>query len=156
MEEGGYLSWDAVYAPGKVRAIGYRNGKKVLSEQIETTGTASAATIQADRTDIVADGQDLAVCSVSLVDSKGRFVPDACNSLRLKIEGPAHILGVGNGDPAWQADERPDSPEDRTFEMSAFNGLAQILVQSTGTPGTATLTVEGDGIAPASITLNLK
>ena len=156
MEEGGYLSWDAVYAPGKVRAIGYRNGKKVLSEQIETTGTASAATIQVDRTDIVADGQDLAVCSVSLVDSKGRFVPDACNSLRLKIEGPAHILGVGNGDPAWQADERPDSPEDRTFEMSAFNGLAQILVQSTGTPGTATLTVEGDGIAPASITLNLK
>lgn len=156
MEADGYLSWDAVYQPGKVKATGYKNGRRVLVEQIETTGAASAAALQADRTEIKADGCDLAVCSVSLYDSKRRFVPDACDRIRIKIDGPAHILGVGNGDPAWKADERPDSPEERTFEMETFNGLAQILVQSTGTPGTAVLTVEGEGIEPASITLNLK
>jgi hypothetical protein len=60
------------------------------------------------------------------------------------------ILGVGNGDSAWQAPERPADPEGRTFAVSSFNGLAQVLLQ--GPSGT--LTVSGAGLRPASLTVS--
>ena len=108
---------------------------------------------KADRDHILADGDDLAVCTVRLLDSKGRFVFDACPELRLSVDGPVRILGVGNGDPAWQAPERPSDPDSRTFTLSAFNGLAQVLLQSVGTPGPATLTVESVGLPSATLHL---
>jgi len=146
MEEGGYLSWDAVYAPGKVKATGYRKGRKVLEEVLETTGAPARAILEADRTDLLCDGKDVAVVTLSLQDAKGRSVPDACEALTLTVEGPVRILGVGNGDSAWQAAERPSDPASRTFQVRTFNGLAQVLIQAAETPGGATLTAEGSGL----------
>lgn len=151
MERGGYLSWEAVYSPGKVVATGYRKGRKVLTETLETTEKASAVTLEADRTEIRSDGRDLAVVNIGLQDRKGRFVPDACEWLTLEVDGPVRILGVGNGDPAWQERERPDQPDARSFRVKTFNGLAQVLLQSTGAPGTALLTVSGAGLDSGSV-----
>ena len=156
MERGGYLSWEAVYRPGKVVATGYRKGRKVLTETIETTEKASAVALEADRTQIRADGRDLAVVDIGLQDRKGRFVPDACEWLTLEVDGPVRILGVGNGDPAWQERERPDRPDARSFRVKTFNGLAQVLLQSTGAPGTAILTVSGAGIGSKDKEIILK
>ena len=156
MERDGYLSWDAVYRPGKVVATGFRKGRKILVQTVETTEKASAVALEADRTAIRADGRDLAVVTVCLKDRKGRFVPDACEWVTLEVNGPARILGVGNGDPAWQEKERPDEPDARSFRVKTFNGLAQVLVQSDGAPGAATLTVSGTGLAPSTLTLNLQ
>lgn len=156
MERDGYLSWDAVYRPGKVVATGYRKGRKVLVETVETTEKASSIALEADRTEIQADGRDLAVVTVSLKDRKGRFVPDACEWVTLEVNGSARILGVGNGDPAWQEKERPDERDARTFRVKTFNGLAQVLVQSDGAPGAATLTVSGTGLASAALTMGFQ
>ena len=112
--------------------------------------------LEADRTALQADGRDLAVVTVCLKDRKDRFVPDACEWVTLEVNGPARILGVGNGDPAWQEKERPDEPDARTFRVKTFNGLAQVLLQSDGTPGTASLTVSGTGFAPSTLTMNLR
>ena len=155
MERGGYLSWEAVYRPGKVVATGYRKGRKVLRETIETTEKASAVVLEADRTAIRSDGSDVAVVTVRLEDRKGRFVPDASEWVELKVAGPVRILGVGNGDPAWQEKERPENPEDRTFRVKTFNGLAQVLLQSTGETGAATLTAEAGGMAASGRSLQL-
>jgi len=54
------------------------------------------------------------------------------------------ILGVGNGDSAWQAPERPTDPDARTFSVTTFNGLAQVLLQVNGTD--ARLIVSGEGL----------
>ena len=156
MERNGYLSWDTVYQPGKVRAVGYKNGKKVLEKTLETTGSASRIVLEADRSAIDADNRDVSVCSVRLVDRKGRFVPDACERLTLTVSGPVRILGVGNGDPAWQDAERPRTPEARTFQVHSFNGLAQVLLQSTHESGEATLTVQADGMPASTLALQIR
>ena len=155
MERGGYLSWDAVYRPGKVVATGYRKDRKVMAETVETTEAASRTALEAERASLHADGRDVAVVTVRLEDRRGRFVPDACAWVDLTVDGPVRILGVGNGDPAWQEKERPDDPAARTFRVKTFNGLAQVLLQSSGTPGTASLTVSGDGLAPSTLALTL-
>ena len=140
MPYGGHLEWNTVYKPGKVVATGYKKGKRVKTEILETTGPAAQLAVEAETIGSVT------VCTVRILDRKGRFVPDACIPLQLNVEGPARILGVGNGDSAFQAQERPTDPSARSFTVDSFNGLAQVLLQSTGT-----LTVSAKGLTPASI-----
>ena len=140
MPVGGHLEWEAVYKPGKVVARGYKNKKRVLTETVYTTGPAAKISIEAETIG------DVTICNVSLQDAKGRFVPDACLPLELSVDGDVRILGVGNGDSAFRAQERPTDPSARHFQVDSFNGLAQVLLQGSGT-----LTVSAEGLTPASI-----
>ena len=153
MPKNGHLSWQAVYQPGTVKATGYKNGKRLLTRSLETTGAPARLLLSADRTAIQADGRDVSVVRVELQDKKKRFVPTACNELTLTVSGPVRILGVGNGDPAYRDTEHPADANARTYRMKAFNGLAQILLQSTGEAGEATLTVESEGLPAATYSL---
>ena len=146
MPKNGHLEWKVVYQPGYVKVVGYKDGKKAVVTKVETTGEATAVVLSVDRTSMAADNQDVAVCRVELQDKKGRFVPTACRDLKITVNGPVRILGVGNGDPAYRATERPVDSEARTYGVKTFNGLAQILLQATRESGTATLTVEGEGL----------
>ena len=155
MPENGHLSWKAVYQPGKVKAVGYRNGRRCMTQEIETTGEGQQIRVTADRLEIRADKKDVAVVCVEILDKKGRVVPTACEPLNLEVAGPVRILGVGNGNPAFQEKERPEETDARTFSVDTFNGLAQILLQSTGNTGEATLTVRSDNLKEGQVTLLL-
>ena len=154
MPKNGHLEWETTYQPGKLKAVGYKNGKRVITKVVETTGNATQMALVADRQAIKADGQDVAVCNIQLLDKKKRFVPTANQRLTISISGPATILGVGNGDPAFQAIERPTDAKATSFEVDSFNGLAQVLIQSTKEAGNITLTISGEGIASATIHIN--
>ena len=156
MPRNGYLSWKAVFQPGAVKAVGYKNGKKILARTVETTGVPARISLTADRSVIQADNRDVAVCNVELQDKKKRFVPTACNYFTITVSGPVRILGVGNGDPAYQATERPADADARTYQVKAFNGLAQVLLQSTGEAGEATLTVVSENMPETSCVLKLQ
>ena len=156
MPRNGHLSWKAVYQPGAVKAVGYKNGKKILARTVETTGVPARISLTADRSVIQADNRDVAVCNIELQDKKKRFVPTACNDLTIIVSGPVRILGVGNGDPAYQATERPADTDARTYQVKAFNGLAQVLLQSTGEAGEATLTVVSENLPETSCVLKLQ
>ena len=141
MPKDGHLSWTAVYKPGYMEARGFNSkGRRVKTERIETTGSAERIAIQADRTTLKADGQDVSIVTIDLRDRRGRVVPDACEEVQLEVSGPVRILGVGNGDPAWQAQEQPTERDSRTFSVRTFNGLAQVILQATREAGAATLT----------------
>ena len=60
---------------------------------------AAAIRLIPDRTRIAADGSDVAVVSVQVLDAQGRIVPTADNTVSFEIDGPGRIIGVGNGDP---------------------------------------------------------
>ena len=156
MPRNGHLSWKAVFQPGAVKAVGYKNGKKILARTVETTGAPARISLTADRSVIQADNRDVAVCNIELQDKKKRFVPTACNDLTITVSGPVRILGVGNGDPAYQATERPADADARTYQVKAFNGLAQVLLQSTGEVGEATMTVVSENLPETSCVLKLQ
>lgn len=152
MPRNGHLSWDAVYQPGKVTATGYKGGKKVMTSKVETTGAPAAVIAEADRNVIAAGNADVAVVNIKVIDGKKRFVPDACVTLDLTVEGPVRILGVGNGDPAFRASERPADSDASSFRIDTFNGMAQVLLQSSGTEAApATLTISGEGLRPVTV-----
>ena len=149
MPRNGHLKWKAVYQPGKVVAIGYKNGKRILTETVETTRPASKIVLKADRQTIKADGRDVSVITVEVQDNKGRIVPDACPMLTFRLEGEGRIIGVGNGDPAYLGEDHPKDKDCHEFGIPAFNGLAQLIIQSGQIPSALTLSCVSDGLKPA-------
>ena len=150
MPHNGHLSWEATYQPGRVEAIGYRGGKRVMTQRIETTGAASQTRIKAE------PSLNLEMLTVELLDAKKRLVPTACNDLTISVSGPAHILGVGNGDSAYKGDEHPNSMHCQQWSVPAFNGLAQIIIEREGNDAAqqpVTVTVSSEGLAATTITL---
>ena len=137
----GHVEWKVAYAPGVIEARGRRNGQVILTERRETTGPAQKIRVTADRMEIGADGQDVAMITVEALDEHGRLVPTANNKLAFRISGAGQLIGVGNGNPnCLESDKEP--------KRSLFNGLAQVIVQSTDKPGSILVEAVEDG-APA-------
>jgi len=100
MPKNSHLAWKVKYSSGSLLAKAYKGGKLVAEDKVETAGAPAGVKIVPDRSTVNADGEDLSVVAVAVVDSKGRVVPTAGNFLRFELEGPGRILGVGNGDPS--------------------------------------------------------
>ena len=156
MPRNGHLKWKAVYQPGRVEATGYKNGKRILTKTIETTKAAAKVVLKADRQQIAADGQDMAIVNIELHDQKGRFVPNASPVLTFCLEGDANIIGCGNGDPSYLGSDHPDKQPCHTFSIPAFNGRAQVLIQSGKLPSTVTLKCTADGLKYGLLTITTK
>jgi beta-galactosidase len=124
----GHVEWKAKYEPGSIEARGSKDGKVVLTEKRETTGPTVSIRLTADRTEIDANGEDLAILKVEALDKEGRVVPTAANLIGFKISGEGKLIGVGNGDPNCQE-------SDKEPKRSLFSGLAQVIVQATKRPG---------------------
>ncbi|HDQ45466.1 MAG TPA: glycoside hydrolase family 2 protein, partial [bacterium] len=101
-----HLEWKVPYQPGKLLAHGYRNQRRVVTQQVETTGAPAAVRLIPDRARLDADGMDVSVITVRIEDGKGRTVPTADNAILFALRGPGRILGVGNGDPAGHEPDR--------------------------------------------------
>jgi beta-galactosidase len=127
-----HVEWKVKYEPGVIEARGSKNGTVVLTDKRETTGPPETIKLTADRTEIDANGEDIAVIRVESLDSAGRHVPTASSLIVFKVTGEGRLLGVGNGDPNCH---EPDNEPKR----SLFSGLAQVIVQATKTPGEITV-----------------
>jgi beta-galactosidase len=156
MPKNGHLKWKAVYQPGKVVAYGYKNGKRTMTQVIETTKPAYKLVLKSDRQEIMADGRDVAVITVEVQDQKGRIVPDACPMLNLTLEGEGRILGVGNGDPMYLGADHPKEHNCKSFSIPAFNGLAQVIVQSSENPSQVTLRCQSEKLQTGSVCVTEK
>lgn len=117
MPVNGHLEWSVVYQPGALDARGYRGGKVVETTRIETTGQPASIRLTADRSAIKADGEDVSVIAVQVIDAQGRVVPTADNQVTFELDGPGRIIGVGNGDPV---SHEPDQFLE-TVQMIAVN-----------------------------------
>jgi beta-galactosidase len=151
-----HLEWPVKFAPGTLVARGYKDGKEVLTDKVETTGKPVAVKLTPNRATLAADGADVAVLTVQVTDANGRLVPTADNAITFAITGPGKIIGVGNGDPvSHEQDKFVGTKKDPSpaWSRSLFNGLAQVIVQSTKDPGEIKLTSTGTDLEPASVTV---
>ena len=119
------LVWpDVRYAPGELKAVAYDNeGSPVAETVVKTAGPAAAIELTLDRESIDGDGDDMAFATVRILDADGNLCPTADNLVQFRIEGPAEIAAVGNGNAIslepFQADCR-----------KAFNGMCMVYLRS--------------------------
>ena len=107
MEVNSHLEWKVTYTPGTLEAIGYKNGKKILTETKKTTGIAENIQLSLDKENSL--NANVSVVTVEVTDKKGLHVPTANNEISFSVKG-GKILGVGNGDPtSLESDKFIDS-----------------------------------------------
>ncbi|MGA9658817.1 MAG: beta-galactosidase GalA [Asticcacaulis sp.] len=145
VKKGFHVEWSVPYQPGKIEAFAYKNGKVILKDKRETAGPAAKVVLTTDRTDLINDHMDCTVIKAEVLDAKGRPVPKADHLITFAINGPANVIGVGNGN--------PNSHEaDKASQRKAFNGLCCAIVQVTGAGG-ITVSATADGLAGARLML---
>ena len=138
-----HLEWRVPYAPGRLEAIGYNDGRVVARAVRETAGPARSVQLTGDRRTARADGSDVVILNAAVVDARGRPVPKANNLLRFAASGGT-IIGVGNGSPVSL---EPDAASQRR----AFNGLAQAILRVGNAAGPIGASVASDGLAGSSV-----
>jgi beta-galactosidase len=144
VERNKHLEWQVAYAPGRIEAHGFKDGRRILTDRRETTGAPARLGLSSDRRTLRPG--DVAVIRAAILDAKGREVPTAGNLVRFTLTGDATLLGVGNGDP------RSLEP-DHAGQRSAFNGLCAAIVQAGDTGGPIRFTAHSDGLVPAMLPL---
>lgn len=146
MKKYGHLEWMVPYQAGTLQAKSYRDGKIVKTRTIETTGKPYAVVVTTEKPLIKANNEDIAILTVTVVDNKGRIVPDATNQLEFSVDGPGRIIGVGNGDPAT-------AESDKLPQIKAFSGYAQVLVRAKDVAGTIRFTAKSEGLNDGKINI---
>ncbi|TAM79538.1 MAG: DUF4982 domain-containing protein [Acidobacteria bacterium] len=146
VQRNAHAAWKVNYVPGTIEARGYRGGRQVMTAKRETTGDPARITLQADRARISADGEDVSVIAVSVVDPQGRVVPVAHNLIAFEVSGNGKLLGVGNGDPS-------SHEADKANQRLVFHGLCTAIMQSTKEAGGITVKVTSPGLESATVTV---
>jgi beta-galactosidase len=158
MPKNAHLQWMVQYAPGALVARGYKGGRQIAEDKVETTGAPAAVKLSPDRALIHADGEDLSIITVAAQDAQGRTVPVADNLVHFEISGPGKIIGVGNGDPSSHEPDvyisLADNPAPAPWQRHVFNGLAQVIVQAGKEPGKIQLTARAEGLAVATLEIS--
>ncbi len=141
-----HLAWDVPYAPGELRAVGVKDGQVVATTKVVTTGEPYAIRLTVDRNRIGTGRHDVAHVTVEIVDRDGLPSPTAEDEIAFEVKGAGRIVGVDNG--------RPDSHESfQANRRKAFNGLALVLLQSTGRPGDMVLSASGASLQGANVSV---
>ena len=143
------IIWENIdYEAGKLKAVARTGGKTVGEYKIETAGEPCKIVATAENPDWKADGMDLQHIAIKAVDKRGKIHPLASNKLKFKVEGPASLIGVDNGD--------INSNEMHTgCERSLYCGRALAILRAGLSAGKVKLVIEGENLPKKTVILRL-
>jgi beta-galactosidase len=134
------------YTSGLLKAVGVENDKEIDSAVLHTSGEAAKIKINADRKEILANGQDLSFVTIEITDKDGIIQANASNRMHFRIEGPGTIAGVDNAD---MKDTDPYVANTR----KAWKGRVLVVIKSNHSAGDIKLHVTSDHLEDAEITI---
>ena len=145
------LMWmDVKYEPGEIKVVAYdKNGKEAATEVVRTAGKPHHIELVADRTDLSADGNDLAYVTVKVVDKDGNLCPDDGRLVSFTVKGSGKFRAAANGD-ATNLD---------LFHLPkhhAFKGMLTAIVQAGESAGTIQLEAKAPGLKAGTVLLHAK
>ncbi len=142
------LMWmNAKYESGTIKVVAYDDKGKALAEKsVSTAGKPYALKLEADRSKIKADGEDLSYITVSVVDKNGNLCPTATNQLKFSTKGAGNFRAVCNGDATSL--EMFHLPT-----MKTFSGKLVVTLQSSENAGNIELAVSGKGLKTGKIVI---
>ena len=138
--------WHVAFEPGELKAVGTDETGRMVEYRLVTAGKAAHLKLIADRTQLAADGEDVAHVEIRLVDDKGVPVPNEDVVCSAQVSGAGRLLAVDNGN---QDDMTPLTSPSRELH----NGRALAIVQSLRQKGAITIKVSARGFPDALLQL---
>ena len=137
------------FAPGKISAVATAKGKMVAQDEIETAGEAKALklTPRTNPNGLQADGADVALVDVEVVDAQGLRCPTDEARVDFKLEGPAVWRGGYNSG-------KTNSINHPWLDTEC--GINRVAIRSTLRSGAITLTATRAGLEPARVQIESK
>lgn len=136
---------NVAYKPGSLKAVSFSADNKKLSEKTLITAgkpTALKLTQIKNPTGFKADGADLILVQVEVVDQNGNRCPTAMDLVKFDIQGPAEWRGgLAQG---------PDNYI-LSKNLPVENGVNRVLIRSTTQAGKIDLTAKADGLKSTSV-----
>lgn len=133
----GFLPWQ----PGKVGVTGYIGGTAVCSHTVVTPGPAVELQFKQELLKI--ESRPLKgyqkLLTVRAVDAEGNPYFRESSRVRFRVEGPAEILAVDNGDMMGGESRRED-------RIHLYHGAASVLIKLTGEAGRISVWADGEGM----------
>ncbi|MEO6091808.1 MAG: DUF4982 domain-containing protein, partial [Novosphingobium sp.] len=130
------------YAPGKIEAVAYKDGRVVGRRKLETVGAAARLRLTPERPSTRSGREALAFVPIEVLDGQGRVLPEDQRSVTMKVTGPAELAAFGSANPL--AVGSLQAPEAQTFRGRALailrakgSGRVRIEARSPGLPGAA-------------------
>lgn len=134
------------YTPGELKAIGLCAGQSVETFTLRTAGETTKLRLSVDRSNLRADGQDLAYVTIEALDEHGVLQPNASPWVDVKIEGVGSLAALGTGDMT--------SLESYTkAKQILYQGRALAVIRAGDQQGKIVLTVSTPGLKSAKLTL---
>lgn len=134
------------FTPGVLEAVGYNDGKEAARMQLRTAGKPAKlklAAIQHPK-GWKADGADLVLLQVEVVDAEGNRCPLANDLIHFTVEGPAEWRGgIAQGLDNYILSEK----------LPVECGVNRALLRSSVTAGKVVVRAEAEGLASASLEL---
>ena len=143
----GIMQWTGVpYEAGVIKAVGMKDGKEVAVDSIKTAGAPAKILLKPDRTTLYADGNDASCIEVDILDADNNSVFAANNTVQFTLTGPGRNIGIASGD-------FMNNEPFKATSRKAYHGKALIVIQSLLNPGMINVTVNSEGLTPATLTL---
>ena len=140
------LMWmNTKYEPGTVKVVAYdESGKAVAEKEIRTAGKPDRLMLTADRQELKADGKDLSLINVKVVDKDGNFCPEETRLVKFKVKGAGTFRAVANGNSvSLESFQKP--------EMKLFSGQLTAIVQAEEEAGEIVFEASAPGVKSAKI-----
>lgn len=140
---------DVAFAPGTLKATASLGGKVVAQQELQTAGEAKAIklTLLTGSKGLQADGSDVALVDVEVVDAKGRRCPTDEARIDFSITGPAVWRGGFNA---------AKLNTTNNLYLDTECGINRVAVRSTLAPGTITVTASRAGLTSATVKIDAK
>ena len=137
------------WQPGEIKAVGTSNGKVVSTVSIKTAGEPAQVSLTpvVSPNGLIADGSDIAMFDVKVVDKDGNRCPTALNMVNFTLTGEAEWRGgIAQG------------PENYILSKSlpVEGGVNRVIIRSTTRPGKITLSANSDGLKGSTVTIDSK
>jgi len=138
---------NVTFQPGELRAVSYDKANKVVSEALcKTAGSPQSLKLNLIQSPdgFLADGSDMVLVELEVVDSKGQRCPLANDTVTMNLNGPAeYIGGIAQGENNFI----------RSMVLPVEAGVNRVLIRSTRIAGLVKLVATSGKLISDTLTV---
>lgn len=139
--------WQVPYEKGEIKAVGYDENGNILCEEVRRSfGDPVKISLVPNKTELLADGEDLIFVGISTQDKDGNTVENGRSRINVSVSGAGRLVGLDNGDST-------DYGQYKETQRKLFNGRLTAIIAAKDCSGEIIVTAQSPELPDETIRL---